>query len=669
MRIFNDLSDLPDFRNAVITIGSFDGVHCGHQKILEKINNKAASIDGESVVITFHPHPRLVIFPNDKSLRLITTIDEKVKLFERYGVDNVIVVPFSVEFSQQSADEYIERFLWDKFKPHTIVIGYDHRFGRNRVGDINYLKWHGEKLGFEVLEIQKQEIESIAVSSTKVRQALDTGMVSEAAKLLGHRFSLTGLVVHGQHIGTGIGYPTANIEVKQKHKLVPPDGIYAVFAEYRGEQYRGMLYIGKRPSLKDHDHKSIEVNIFDFDKDIYNDRLKVEFVAYVRGEQSFNNLDELKKALAADKVKSTELLDIAEKKEAEANHVREERNLPEVAVVILNYNGLKYLEQYLPGVHHSDYPGLQIIIADNGSTDDSLNYVRKNFPYINILDLGGNHGFAGGYNRALKKVKADYYILLNSDVKATGNWIRPIIQQMDADPNIAAAQPKIKSAHDPLRFEYAGAAGGLLDKWAYPLCRGRVFDETEKDEGQYEEATEIFWASGAALFIKSEIFHRVGGFDADYFAHVEEIDLCFRIKRAGYKVMYYPDAEVFHVGGGTLNYNTPRKTYLNFRNSYFTLFKNEPKSRLWWLLPWRLILDGVAGVMFLFEGKFAHIRAIVKAHWDFFPRIAYLRKRRKFYSELVQQISIDRPNNKSGVVRKSAIIQFFLLRRKKFSEW
>lgn len=317
MRIFNNLNDLPDFRNAVVTIGSFDGVHSGHQMILKKLNSLAKNVGGESIVITFHPHPRQVIFPNDDSLRLITTIDEKVKLFERYDIDNVVVVPFTVEFSQQSADEYIEKFLVGKFNPKYIVIGYDHRFGKNRIGDINYLKWHGTKLDYEVLEIEKQDVESIVVSSTKIRNALETGMVADAAKLLGHRFTLTGQVEHGKHIGSTIGYPTANLKITQKHKLIPADGVYAVLVHHREKRYSGMLSIGNRPSIEDDNRRTIEVNIFDFHKKIYNDRLTLEFVGYVRGNMKFDGLDGLKSQLGKDRENSQLILNQVFRQEAE----------------------------------------------------------------------------------------------------------------------------------------------------------------------------------------------------------------------------------------------------------------------------------------------------------------------------------------------------------------
>lgn len=657
MRIFNNLNDLPKFHNAVVTIGSFDGVHSGHQKILQKINSLAKYNDGESIVITFHPHPRLILYPNDSSLQLITTIDEKVKLLERYGVDNVIVVPFTKEFSQQSADAYIQNFLVEKCHPKHIVIGYDHRFGLNRTGDINYLKQHGERFDYEVLEIQKQEIESIAVSSTKVRNSLITGEVNQARKLLGHYFTLTGLVVHGQHIGSTIGYPTANLEITQKHKLIPPDGIYAVYVLHKEHRYKGMLYIGNRPSLEDNNKQSIEVNIFDFHKDIYNDKLTIEFVSFVRSDRIFEGLEGLKEQLANDKIKSLEILKDKDREEERQKEMAIPK--PSVAAVILNYNGIDFLKQFLHKVSLNSYPNFKVYLADNGSKDKSIEWVNKELPNVQIIDLQSNSGFAEGYNRALQQVNSDYYILLNSDVEVPENWVSSVIEKMEADPTIAAAQPKIKAYQNKDKFEYAGAAGGWIDKWGYPFSRGRIFSTIEKDTGQYDTDEEIFWASGAALFIRAELYHKIGGLDGDYFAHMEEIDMCWRLKRAGFKIMSITDSEVYHVGGGTLDYLSPNKTFLNFRNSYYTIVKNMPASKLLWLIPLRLVLDAVAGGLFLTQGKFSHIKAIVRAHWTFFPKIPYLLKRRKHFNDLIQQISISDKPNKTGILPKSIIWQYY----------
>lgn len=313
MEVYYDLKDLPVFKSAVLTIGSFDGVHSGHQKILERLRQLAQEVQGESIVITFHPHPRLVIYPKDNSLQLINDIEEKVALLERYGIDNVVVVPFTIEFSQQSADEYIQKFLVDKFNPRYIVIGYDHRFGLNRQGNIDYLKHASRSANFDVIEIQKQEIEDIAISSTKVRKALNKGDVHTASKLLGHYFTLTGKVVKGQQIGNTIGFPTANISIENKHKLIPPYGIYAVYLVHDKERYEAMLYIGDRPTLKAYDNRTIEVNIFDFKKDIYGEIVQVELVDFIREDATFASLEALQDALKADKKSTLKILAKIEK--------------------------------------------------------------------------------------------------------------------------------------------------------------------------------------------------------------------------------------------------------------------------------------------------------------------------------------------------------------------
>jgi len=297
------------------------------------------------------------------------------------------------------------------------------------------------------------------------------------------------------------------------------------------------------------------------------------------------------------------------------------------AVVILNFNGLKWLEKFLPSVITNSNEA-DIYVIDNASTDDSVLFLKDNFPQLKVIVNDSNYWFAGGYNEGLKQVTADYYILLNSDVEVTPNWITPIIQLLESDENIVAAQPKILSYHNRQYFEHAGAGGGMIDKNGYPFCRGRIFDHLEKDEGQYDDTAEIFWASGACLFIKAKSFHEFGGFDASYLAHMEEIDLCWRMKNSGKKIMYCGSSSVYHVGGGTLNYINPQKTYLNFRNSLFTLYKNLDKDLFIKILT-RLFLDSLAGAKFLFSSKIRHIGSIFKAHFHFYKNIPQLNKKRK----------------------------------------
>ena len=308
MKVYRDLNNLPAFKNAVLTIGSFDGVHMGHQQIIQQINDLAASIDGESVLITFHPHPRLVVSKDKDSLRLLNTLEEKAALLEQYGVDALVVVPFSKEFASQSPDAYIQDFLVAHFQPKIIAIGYDHKFGKDRAGNISYLRKFEEECQFKVVEISKQEVADIAVSSTKVRKALSKGEVRKADKLLGHTFSISGTVVKGLQLGGELGFPTANIQVADAYKLVPPEGIYAVHVVHQKERYQGMLYIGNRPTI-DHDlAQTIEVNIFDFNQDIYGQELRVDFIDYLRGDQKFDSLDALRDQLSKDKENALKVL-------------------------------------------------------------------------------------------------------------------------------------------------------------------------------------------------------------------------------------------------------------------------------------------------------------------------------------------------------------------------
>ena len=286
---------------------------------------------------------------------------------------------------------------------------------------------------------------------------------------------------------------------------------------------------------------------------------------------------------------------------------------PLVAIVILNFNGRNYLERFLPSVLASTYAHKKVIVADNASTDDSIHFIKEHFPSVEILLNTQNDGFAGGYNWALKHVEADYYVLLNSDVEVTPNWIEPIIDLMESDAAIAACQPKLLSYHQPQYFEYAGACGGWIDALGYPFSRGRIFDVLEKDEHHYDDVQQIFWATGAAMFIRSEVFHAMHGFDDSFFAHMEEIDLCWRIQLAGYKIYVQPKSQVYHVGAGTLP-RGGRKVFLNFRNNLMMLSRNLPFSEKWWKLPFRYILDGISAWKGLLNGDVAFFKAIVKAH-------------------------------------------------------
>jgi hypothetical protein len=273
----------------------------------------------------------------------------------------------------------------------------------------------------------------------------------------------------------------------------------------------------------------------------------------------------------------------------------------------------------------------EVIVADNNSDDDSVAWLRENYPELRLIENSSNVGFASGYNQALKQIEAEYYVLLNSDIEVTENWINPIIDLMDKDKSIAACQPKILSQSEAYRdeFEYAGAAGGFIDKYGYPFCRGRLFQQLEKDQGQYDDVCEVFWATGACMFVRADIYHQMGGLDDDFFAHMEEIDLCWRLKNQGYKIMYSSHSSVYHVGGGTLPKKYPKKTYLNFRNNLTLLFKNLPESRLLKVYIARLFLDGVAGFKFLLEGSLMSCFAVTRAHFSFWRTYRKTMSKRK----------------------------------------
>jgi len=301
--------------------------------------------------------------------------------------------------------------------------------------------------------------------------------------------------------------------------------------------------------------------------------------------------------------------------------------LKPIAVVILNWNGAQLLEQFLPSIiaYSED---ATIYVADNASTDHSIEVIKTKFPTVKLIQNEDNYGFAKGYNAALQHIEEPYYALVNSDIEVTQGWLTPILSIFDNEPNIGIIQPKLLDYKNKAYFEYAGAAGGFIDKLGYPFCRGRIFDTIEKDEGQYDNEMEIFWASGACFFIRKEVYRVLNGFDSDFFAHQEEIDLCWRAFNLGYKAKYTHRSVVYHVGGATLNESNPRKTYLNFRNSLLMLTKNLPDKQLFPLLFLRLCLDGLAGIQFIFKGKWTHCLAIIKAHFHFYNLINKTLKKR-----------------------------------------
>jgi GT2 family glycosyltransferase len=333
-----------------------------------------------------------------------------------------------------------------------------------------------------------------------------------------------------------------------------------------------------------------------------------------------------------------------------------------IAVVILNWNGKSFLQQFLPQViKHSSLA--HIVVADNHSSDDSVLFLKNNFPQVSIIQNPSNDGFSKGYNLALKHIKAEYYVLLNSDVEVTENWLEPIIKLMDLNTKIGACQPKILDYNCKTKFEYAGAAGGYIDKYGYPFCRGRIFNELEVDNGQYNTATEVFWATGACMFVRADAFWKVGGFDNDYFAHMEEIDVCWRMKNNGYQIFVEPASIVYHVGGGTLNKLSPKKTFLNFRNNLITLTKNASSHFLFFKIIYRMLLDAVAAFKFLVEGNGSHFLAVIKAHFSFYRFLpSTLKKRQSLKSHA------DFVNSTTGVYTKNIVYQHFIKNIKKYSE-
>jgi GT2 family glycosyltransferase len=301
--------------------------------------------------------------------------------------------------------------------------------------------------------------------------------------------------------------------------------------------------------------------------------------------------------------------------------------LNKIAVVILNWNGAKLLEQFLPSIVANSNEAT-VYVADNASSDNSIQVIKEQFPSIKIIQNDANYGFAKGYNVALDKVEEEYYALVNSDIEVTENWLAPILSIFNNEANIAIIQPKILDYKNKNNFEYAGAAGGFIDQYGFPYCRGRIFDSIEKDKHQYDDECEVFWASGACFFIRKEVFRKLKGFDDDFFAHQEEIDLCWRAFNAGYKIKYTYKSVVFHVGGATLNEGNPQKTYLNFRNSLSMLVKNLPEEHLILILFTRLTLDGIAAIRFLLKGKPKHCYAIYKSHLSFYRLLKHNYKKR-----------------------------------------
>ncbi len=661
MKIYRDINNLPKFNRAVITVGSFDGIHRGHQRLLSKIHQLAQNNQGESVVITFHPHPRRILDGRESVTPILTTLDEKIQLFEQYGVANLVIVPFSIEFSQMQPLEYIQNFLVAKFNPSIIVIGYDHRFGLNRGGDIYLLREYAAEFHYEIVEIDKLTVDAMVISSTHIRRAILDGNLVLANKLLNHRYVLNGKVIHGEKIGSSLGYPTANIKIEDKDKLIPKTGIYTAWIRVEGQLMHGMVYIGHRPVLKNRPELTIEVHIFDFQSIIYHKTLTVELIEFLREERNFDALDDLKEQLIKDELEARMSLDRYQENFAPLGK-------DELVVAILNFNGEKLLPKFLPSVIEHTPKIYPIYVIDNGSSDRSIELIQTKYPEVKLIRLDTNLGFVGGYNQALKIIDADLVMLLNSDVEVTHEWLNPLKNILDKNKLVGAVQPKILSFKHKHQFEYAGAAGGWIDSLGYPFCKGRVLHMVEDDHGQYDRDEEIFWASGAAMLIRKDLFDRLGGFDPSYFAHQEEIDLCWRMKRAGFSIYSCGTSQVYHLGGATLDYQQPRKLFLNFHNNLRTITKNNSIGTLIWLLPFRVFLDLIAAVKLLYNKRPVGASAILKAQGQFIVSLPGIWRRRAVELKAIRLFNPVTKNTLSCVYKGSLLWSHYVSGKEKFGE-
>lgn len=334
----------------------------------------------------------------------------------------------------------------------------------------------------------------------------------------------------------------------------------------------------------------------------------------------------------------------------------------DTAVVVLSYNGKLLHRDFFPELLREAKDQYDVILVDNASTDDTSAYVREHFPEVSIIQIKINRGFANGYYEGLAQIKAKYYVMLSADFEITPGWFQPLHNLMETYPDISACQPKIKYYRDKEMFEYAGAGGGFMDKWGYLFCRGRIFFTLEKDEQQYNNTIETFWAGGGCMFLRAEVYHQLGGLDRDLYAHMEEVDLCWRMKNAGHRIAYCGSSTVYHIGGSVISYGSPQKLFYNYRNSLILLLKNLPSSKLLWLLPFRLILDGISGGRSLFKGDVKEVWVIAKAHWNFFLHFGFWYKKRKESKKL-----ITKPNLK-GIYSKSIIADYFLRKKTTFTD-
>ncbi len=335
----------------------------------------------------------------------------------------------------------------------------------------------------------------------------------------------------------------------------------------------------------------------------------------------------------------------------------------DTAVVVLSYNGKSLHHDFFPQLLEEAKGFYDVVLVDNASTDDTAAYVKKHFPDVHLVSIDINKGFANGYYLGLQQIQAKYYVLLSADFEITQGWFKPLHEKMEAHEDLGAIQPKIKYYREKSMFEYAGAGGGFIDQWGYLFCRGRIFFTLEKDEHQYDDSIETFWAGGGCMFVRAELYHRLGGLDKDLYAHMEEVDLCWRFKNAGYRIGYCGASTVYHIGGSVISYGSPAKIFYNYRNSLILLLKNLPASKLWWLLPFRLLLDGVSGMRSLLKGDFKEVGAIIRAHWHFFMTIGlWWRKRKEVRKWTVQ-------DTQSGIYQGSLIVDYFMRKKTRFQQY
>lgn len=334
----------------------------------------------------------------------------------------------------------------------------------------------------------------------------------------------------------------------------------------------------------------------------------------------------------------------------------------DTAVVVLSYNGRDLHKLFFPLLLQEAVGQYDVILVDNACTDDTAAYVAEHFPEVGLVSIAVNRGFANGYAEGLKQIQAKYYVLLSADFEVTPGWFQPLHQLMEKHEDVAACQPKIKYYKDKKMFEYAGAGGGFIDRWGYLFCRGRLFFTLEEDQGQYDNTIEVFWAGGGCMFVRANVYHALGGLDADLYAHMEEVDLCWRMKNAGHRIAYCGSSTVYHIGGSVISYGSPQKLFYNYRNSLVLLLKNLPTGRLMWLMPFRLVLDGISGLRSLLKGEWMEVRTIVRAHWNFFLHVGKWWRKRK------EVRRVRKTDSRSAVYPGSIIVDYFIRKKQRYTE-